>query len=164
MDENNQIRFYLQGGFERPRERAYIRKIYIVLFCLEGLKFQIRPGELNTPEWHMAQSCSIQKKIVGRNDTCMAQTKNVVIRRARSIFRVRVRVQCSCGVRTVFAWFSYGVLSLFSRCPYGVRSLLVQGRFEIADICLLSAFSKARSRLRKPGFFSSLLQGKTMLG
>jgi hypothetical protein len=33
----------------------------------------------------------------------------------------------------------------------------IQGRFEIADICLVSAFSKARSRLRKPRFFFSVL-------
>jgi len=34
---------------------------------------------------------------------------------------------------------------------------MIQGRFEIADICLASAFSKARFGLRKPRFFLCVL-------
>ena len=40
------------------------------------------------------------------------------------------------------------------------RSLVLQGRFEIADICLVSAFSKARSGLRKPRFLFRFFRGK----
>ena len=53
-----------------------------------------------------------------------------VFRRARSVVRVRVRVRCSYGVRTVFARCSPVVRTVFARCPglfvrcsYGVRPL-----------------------------------------
>ena len=39
----------------------------------------------------------------------------------------------------------------------------LQGRFEIADICLVSAFSKARSGLLKPRFFFLFFRGKSCL-
>ena len=44
----------------------------------------------------------------------------------------------------------------------GHMETLIQGGFEIADICLASAFSKARFGLRKPGFFI-FFRGKSFL-
>ena len=55
---------------------------------------------------------------------------------------------------------AYTVVGIAQTSRYGFSAtaillapLSLQGRFEITDICLASAFSKARFGLRKPRFF-----------